>query len=101
MVSDEKIGELALGVTKAHFGADKVLGVSVEAGLDPWDDEILRLTIRLTDGALENAPADAVLDTLVGIRRRLEEAGENRRPTLHYDAPEYDAVEDAEPVGGP
>lgn len=93
MVADDDIRAIALDIAKAQFGEDKVVGVEVMATFDSSDDEILQLTIALAEGAMDDAPDDAVLDTLVGIRRRLEAEGEHRRPTLRYDAPEDAGLE--------
>lgn len=84
MMTDKEIEKLATEVAKELLGPREVESVSSEPTIDSSGEEAIWLTIVIAEGALDRVSDDAVLDTLVGIQRRLDERGEVRFPIVGY-----------------
>ena len=68
----------------SNLGANNVARVIVEPALDSEGEEALRVTVVLKRYRAKQLSGDAVLDTLVSIRRRSQEMGEQRMPLVQY-----------------
>jgi hypothetical protein len=77
---DRLVGEVA-AATLASGVVDRIFS---EPTLDSLGREALRITIVIEDDALPKISGDAALETLVGVHRKLQEAGEERFPILEY-----------------
>lgn len=84
MLSDHEIERLALEAARRELGGKEVESVSAAATIDSSGEEAIALTIVVTDGAMDRVSDDAVLDTLVAVRRSLATAKEFRLPIVSY-----------------
>jgi len=74
----------------------EVVRVLSEPTIDSTGEDAIRVMIVLTPGAADRISGEAALNTLVGIQRGLEEAGENRLAIVEY-ATEEELAEVDEP----
>lgn len=84
MLDLQKVTEISTEVAKAHFGAQNVVRVESEPTTDSDGQEALNLLIVIAPGVIETIDGDEVLDTLVQIIDRLQEAGDERFPIIEY-----------------
>jgi hypothetical protein len=89
---DRLVGEVA-ATTLASGVVDRIFS---EPTIDSRGHEALRITIVIEDDALPKISGDAALETLVGVHRKLHEAGEERLPIVGY-ATHEDLVEGGDP----
>jgi len=84
MLELEKVTQISTEVAKANFGAQNVVRVESEPTADSEGQEALNLLIVIAPGVMEAVDGDEVLDTLVQIVDRLQEAGDDRFPIIEY-----------------
>jgi hypothetical protein len=84
MLDLEKVTQISTEVAKANFGAENVVRVESEPTTDSQGEEALNLLIVMAPAIAESIDGDAVLDTLVQIVDRLQQAGDERFPIIEY-----------------
>ena len=84
MLDLEKVTQISTEIAKANFGSQNVVRVESEPTTDSEGQEALNLLIVIAPGVIETIDGDAVLDTLVQIVDRLQEAGDDRFPIIEY-----------------
>ncbi|HKG82650.1 MAG TPA: hypothetical protein VKB16_05765 [Beijerinckiaceae bacterium] len=84
MISSEKIAQVAGEVAAANLSAKSIETVLSAPASDSEGRDAVRITIVIKPGIAAKLKDDAVLDTLVEIRRRLEQLGEERLPLIEY-----------------
>jgi hypothetical protein len=84
MLDLEKVTQISTETAKANFGSQNVVRVESEPTTDSDGQEALNLLIVIAPGVIETIDGDAVLDTLVQIVDRLQEAGDDRFPIIEY-----------------
>lgn len=98
MLPQAKIDEIVAEVATAYLTRETVERVMSEPTVDSQGEEALRITIVIRSDAVEKLKDDPVLDTLLEINDRLQEAGEQRFPLIRYATQaELDDVDDPEP----
>jgi hypothetical protein len=88
MLPQTKINEIVAEVATATFTRENFEKVLSEPTVDSQGDEALRITVVIKPEAVEKLKGDPVLDFLLGIHHRLQEAGEERFPIVEYATPE-------------
>jgi hypothetical protein len=96
MLPREQIIRVAGEVAAANLAAQSIESVLSEPATDSEGRDAVRIIIVIKPGIAAEVKGDAVLDTLVQIRRRLEELGEERLPLI-----EYATKQELEQVGDP
>ena len=98
MLPQTRIDEIVAEVATAYLTRENFERAMSEPTVDSQGEDALRITIVIKPDALERLKGGPVLDTLFQISERLQEAGENRFPLVHYateaelnevDDPEY------------
>ncbi len=84
MLDLEKVTQISTEIAKANLGSQNVVRVESEPTTDSDGKEALNLLIVVAPGFAEAISGDAVLDTLVQIIDRLQEAGDDRFPIIEY-----------------
>ena len=84
MLELEKVTQISAEVAKANFGSQNVVRVESEPTTDSAGQEALNLLIVIAPDVVETINGDAVVDTLVQIIDRLQEAGDDRFPIIEY-----------------
>jgi hypothetical protein len=84
MLDLEKVTQISTEVAKANFGLQNVVRVESEPATDSAGQEALNLLIVIAPGVMEAIDGDEILDTLVQIVDRLQEAGDDRFPIIEY-----------------
>jgi hypothetical protein len=84
MISPEKIVQVAGEVAAANLSSESIETVLSAPASDSEGRDAVRITIVLKPGVATRLKDDAVLDTLVEIRRRLDQLGEERLPLIEY-----------------
>jgi hypothetical protein len=84
MLELEKVTEISTEIAKANFGPENVVRVESEPTADSQGEEALNLLIVMAPAIAESIDGDAVLDTLVQIIDRLQQAGDERFPIIEY-----------------
>lgn len=84
MLAMKKIAEIAENVAVAELKEANVETVTSENWTNSKGQEAVKVTIVLKPGSVPKLEGDAVLDTLVKIRQRLENAGEDRLAIVEY-----------------
>lgn len=84
MLDPAKIVEIVGEVARSNLKSTSVTEVLVEPAIDSEGHEALRITIVVEPTAAARLKGDAVLNTLVQIQDRLQEAGEDRFPIVEY-----------------
>jgi type IV secretory pathway VirJ component len=84
MIENERVAEIAAQIATANLAS--VSAAKSEATVDSEGRDALKITIVLMPGSTASieSKADAVLDTLVQIKNRLQEEGEERFPIVEY-----------------
>jgi hypothetical protein len=96
LLAHRDIERTAQEVAARNLGAQVVTRVLSEDAVDLDGQDALRLTIVLTPGSVPGIDRHAILDTLVQIHDRLQEAGDVRFPILDY-ATEDELADSGEP----
>jgi len=86
MIENEKIAQIAAQIATANLSVSSVSTATSESTVDSEGRDALKITIVLTPGstAAIKSKASAVLDTLVQIKKKLQEEGEERFPIVEY-----------------
>jgi len=84
MLDDANIIAIVDKVVRSNLDPGSVTEVLTEPAIDSAGRDALRITIVIEPGAAARFRGDAVLDTLVQIQDRLQEAGEDRFPIVGY-----------------
>jgi len=84
MLDLEKVTQISTEIAKANLGSQNVVRVESEPTTDSAGQEALNLLIVIAPGVADTVSGDAVLDTLVQIIDRLQEAGDDRFPIIEY-----------------
>ncbi len=84
MLDTKQIDDIVKKAARAHFPPRLVQRVFSEPVIDSQGRDALRFTIVVAPDALEAVEDDALLETLVQIRRDLDAAGEDRFPIVNY-----------------
>lgn len=84
MLHEKDIEALAVEIARSELGSREVEGATAELTSDSWGEDAISVTIVIAEGALDRVSDDAVLDTLVGIRKRLQASGDERFPIIGY-----------------
>lgn len=80
----EKVTQISTEVAKANFGGEYVVRVESEPAVDSQGAEALNLLIVMAPSVAESIDGEAVLNTLVQIVDRLQQAGDERFPIIEY-----------------
>jgi len=80
----EKVTQISTEVAKANFGGENVVRVESEPTADSQGEEALNLLIVMAPSVAESIEGEAVLNTLVQIVDRLQQAGDERFPIIEY-----------------
>lgn len=84
MIEQKKIDQIATEVAKKNLGASNVSHATSEPIIGSEGEDALRITIVIQDDSLPNITGDAVIDNLVDLHHRLQEAGEDRPTIVSY-----------------
>lgn len=84
MLDDRRISEIAREVAVANLDSANVAWVSSSPAIDSEGHDALRIMIVIQPGAESRIDGDATLDTLVGIKDRLRQEGEERLAIVEY-----------------
>jgi len=86
MIENEKIAQIAAQIATENLSVSSVSTATSESTVDSEGRDALKITIVLTPGstAAIKSKASAVLDTLVQIKKKLQEEGEERFPIVEY-----------------
>jgi hypothetical protein len=96
MLDEKRIREIAHEVAVANLTSTNVTSVSSSPAIDLDGHDALRITIVIEPGAESRISGNAVLDTLVGIKKSLRREGEERTATVEYaTAEELEAGDDS------
>lgn len=96
MLKRDEIIRIVREVATANLPSRTVQDVLVEPTIDSVGQDAVRITIVIPPDTAARLGGHAVLDTLVQIRRRLRESGEDRSPIVGYAT-----QEELEDVGDP
>lgn len=85
MLDMEEVTQISTEVAKANFGPENVVRVESEPTADSQGEEALNLLIVMAPSVVaESIDGEAVLNTLVQIVDRLQQAGDERFPIIEY-----------------
>lgn len=84
MITPDEVNEIAAAAARANLTAQVVQRVFSEPVTDSRGEDALRVTIVVDPSSIETIEGSALLQTLVQIRRDLENAGEERSATVEY-----------------
>jgi hypothetical protein len=84
MLDLERVTQISTEIARANLGSQNVVRVESEPTTDSDGQEALNLLIVIAPGIVETIGGDAILDTLVQIIDRLQEAGDDRFPIIEY-----------------
>jgi hypothetical protein len=84
MLTPAQISEITEEIARAKLTPKVVKQVLAEPTTDSEGHEALRVTIVIEPGAASELNGDLILDTLVQVQDRLNEAGEDRFPIVEY-----------------
>jgi hypothetical protein len=84
MLDDKRITQIAKEVAVANLSQQNFTSIASSSTTDSTGEGALRITIIIPAGAESRIQGDATLGTLVQMRERLGEAGENRFPIIEY-----------------
>jgi hypothetical protein len=88
MVALAEVEATARSAAVEALGFDRVDEVRAEPAVGSDGDEVLRITVVLKGGAGERVNDDGFLRTLLTIKRRLREAGDDHKTVIGYATPE-------------
>jgi hypothetical protein len=86
MLDLEQVTQISTEIANANFGSQNIIRVESEPTADSDGKDALNLLIVVAPTFAETITinGDAVLDTLVQIVDRLQEAGDDRFPIIEY-----------------
>ena len=80
----KKIARIASEVAVANLSQRNFTSIESSSTADSTGEEALRIVIVIPPGAESRIQGDATLSTLVQMRERLRDAGEERFPIMEY-----------------
>jgi hypothetical protein len=80
----KKIARIASEVAVANLSQRNFTSIESSSTADSTGEEALRIVIVIPPGAESRIQGDATLSTLVQMRERLRDAGEERFPIIEY-----------------
>jgi hypothetical protein len=83
-MKETKVSQIARKVATANLEHKSVLGAHSVSTTDSLGRDALRITIVVTQGSTERIEGNAALRTLVEIRDKLQNAGDDRFPIIEY-----------------
>jgi hypothetical protein len=84
MLNLERVTQISIEIARANFGPENVVRVESEPTTDSQGEEALNLLIVIAPAIAETISGKAVVDTLVQISARLQDAGDERLPMIEY-----------------
>jgi hypothetical protein len=84
MLDEAHIAEIAREVAREKLSAKWFEDVLVEPAIDSDGNDAVRITIIIAPTAVRRLHGEAVLQTLVELRHRLDAEGELRFPIVEY-----------------
>lgn len=84
MLDEVRIVEIARAVARDKLTPKFFEDVRVEPAVTSDGDDAVRITIIIAPSAVRRLRGDAVLDTLVELRQRLDAEGDARFPIVEY-----------------
>jgi hypothetical protein len=97
MLNDDAIKQIVRAAVQEHTTPQSVRDVLVEPDVDLDGRDALKITIVVANDAIEMLTReDAALDTLVDIKNRIRDAGEDRFPVIWWST-----EQELEDVGDP
>jgi len=84
MVEDQELRRIVHDAVAAHMPAGKLERVAVESYLNSVNEEGLNVTIVIPDDDPLPIDGQGVLDIMLEVFDRLQEAGETRFPVLSF-----------------
>jgi hypothetical protein len=84
MLDLETVTQISTEVARANFGSEHIVRVESEPAADSQGEEALNLLIVVAPSIVETMDGEAVLNTLVQIVDRLQQAGDERFPIIEY-----------------
>lgn len=84
MVALAKLQDISSGIARKVFGERFVERTMVEPDVSSFDEEIVRVTVVLKEGAADEISGDQAVDIIGAMRRGFEAEGEERRPSISY-----------------
>jgi hypothetical protein len=96
MLDLPEIARLAKEAASANLSVQTVETVVAESTVDSVGDDALRVVIVVRPESVSRLQGEALVDTLLDIQTRLQEAGENRLPIVEY-ATAADLADDGDP----
>jgi hypothetical protein len=94
MLVDSTLQRLIADAVINDLKDSEILRISTVGGVDSDGNEILRITVVLSDASAHALTGDQVIDLLLGVRTVLVATGEERFPIIEY-ATEADLLDDA------
>lgn len=101
MVALARLQDISSEIARDVLGAKFVERTMVEPDINSFDEEIVRVTVVLKEGADDEISGDQAIDIIGAMRRGFEAEGEERRPSISYATEEdlrLDAEEDNDPA---
>jgi hypothetical protein len=84
MLNEARIAEIAREVAREKLTPKWFENVMVEPAVDSDGNDAVRITIIIAPSAVRRLRGEAILDTLVELRNRLDAEGEARFPIVEY-----------------
>jgi hypothetical protein len=84
MLDDKRIAQIATEVAAANLSQQNFTSIVSSSTTDSTGEGALRIIIVIPAGAESRIQGDATLSTLVQLRERLRNAGEDRFPIIEY-----------------
>lgn len=100
MIDTMRISEIAGEVARTGVADSSLERIVTEPATDSQGNEALRIILVLKPDAAQKLTGDQALDLLVGIQRRLRDAGEERFPIVEYATEQELRVEDSQEESG-
>jgi len=83
-LDQDKIATITKAAATTTLGSERFVDVANTSITDSTGDDALQITIVLTPASTDEITGERALRTLSEIRKRLQEAGEERLPIVHY-----------------
>ena len=84
MIAIEETARVATDAALLRLGRDNVVTAISEPTANSRGEDALRVTVVITPDAMDRLQGDAFLSFLAEISDRLQAAGEDRFPIVHY-----------------
>ena len=83
-LDQDKIATITKAAATTTLGSQSFVDIANTAITDSTGHDALQITIVLTPASTDEVTGERALRTLSEIRKRLQEAGEERLPIVHY-----------------